>query len=109
MATAIGNPRRDLQAYEPNPQIVYSIDAVQQLLHVPRRRIVVYYKHGLISPVVDPECGGYFFNDEAIRALRRIEYLHEKQGVNLTGIKIILDLMKELESLQDEKHSRRNS
>ena len=105
MASRLNSETRDLQVFEPNPEIVYSIDDVQHLLHVPRRRIALYYKHGLVSPVVDPECGGYFFNDEAIRALKRIEYLRENHGVNLIGIKIILDLMNEVENLKNGARS----
>jgi DNA-binding transcriptional MerR regulator len=40
-----------------------------------RRTILVYCKHGLLTPVVDPVDNGYYFNDEAIRMLRRIEAL----------------------------------
>jgi len=49
--------------------------------------ILVYYKHGLVSPVVDPECGGYYFNDEAIRTLRRIEYLRTDCGIKPSASK----------------------
>ena len=64
--------------------------------------IAVYCKHGLLSPVVDPACGGYYFNDEAIRTLRRIEYLRADCGINLVGIKMILRLTNEVESLRAE-------
>ena len=53
-----------------------------------------------MSPVVDPECGGYYFNEEAIRTPCRIEYLHTDCGINLIGIKKILRLMNEMERLQ---------
>ena len=69
---------------------------------MPRRLIAVYYKHGLVSPVVDPDCGGFYFNDEGIRALRRIEYLRTTCGLNLGGIKMILDLMNEVERLRTD-------
>jgi DNA-binding transcriptional MerR regulator len=51
---------------------------------------------------VDPGCGGYYFNDEAIRILRRIEYLRNVCGINLSGIKMILDLVNEAERLRAE-------
>lgn len=69
---------------------------------MPRRLIAVYYKHGLVSPVVDPNSGGFYFNDEGIRTLRRIESLRTVFGLNLVGIKMILDLMKEVEHLRAE-------
>ena len=91
-----------IQVFEPDPDAVYTIEAVEHLVHVPRRMIAVYCKHGLLSPVVDPACGGYYFNDEAIRTLRRIEYLRADCGINLVGIKMILRLTNEVESLRAE-------
>ncbi len=91
-----------VQIFEPNPNAVYTIEAAEHIARVPRRLIAIYYKHGLVSPVVDPDCGGFYFNDEGIRTLRRIEYLRTVCGINLAGIKMILGLMNELERLRAE-------
>ena len=96
---------RALQVFEPDSRAVYTIEATAHLVHLPRRMILVYCKHGLISPVVDAACGGYSFNDEAIRNLRRIEYLRTVCGINLVGIKMILRLMNEAELLRTEMRS----
>jgi len=69
---------------------------------VPRRGILLYYKRGLISPAVSPEGAGYCFNREAIRALRCIEHLRSMHGLSLNGIKMILELMNEVERLRTE-------
>ena len=95
-------PGEAIQFFEPDPNAVYTIEAAEHIAHVPRRMILVYCKHGLVSPVVDPACGGYYFNDEGIRALRRIEYLRTVCGINLAGIKMILALMNEVERLCTE-------
>jgi DNA-binding transcriptional MerR regulator len=95
-------PPRALQPFEPDPRTAYTIEMTAHLVDVPRHTILLYCKHGLVSPVVDPACGGYFFNDEAIRVLRRVEYLRTNCGVNLTGIKMILDLMNKVERLESE-------
>jgi DNA-binding transcriptional MerR regulator len=95
-------PPRALQPFEPDPHTAYTIEMMAHLVDVPRHTILVYCKRGLVSPVVDPACGGYYFNDEAIRTLRRVEHLRANCGVNLAGIKIILDLMNEVERLQSE-------
>jgi DNA-binding transcriptional MerR regulator len=92
-----------LQLFEPDLHTVYTIEAVEHLVNVPRRMIALYCKHGLISSVVDPACGGYYFNDEAIRTLRRIEYLRTDCGVDLAGIKLILELAAEVERLRAER------
>lgn len=95
-------PTRALQLFEPDPRTAYTIETTAYLVDVPRHTILLYCKHGLVSPVVDPACGGYFFNDEAIRMLRRIEYLRATYGVNLAGIKMILELMNKVERLESE-------
>jgi DNA-binding transcriptional MerR regulator len=89
-----------LQPFEPDAGSVYSIETVATLLQVPRRHIVVYFKHGLVSPVIDPASVGWWFDDGAIRALRRMEYLRADCGINLTGIKLIMELTKEVELLR---------
>ena len=91
-----------LQLFEPDPEAVYTLEVAERLAHVPRRLIAVYYKHGLVSPVVDPASGGFYFNDEGIRALRHIEYLRMACGINLVGVKMIFALMDEAERLRAE-------
>jgi DNA-binding transcriptional MerR regulator len=95
-------PARAVQLFEPDPNAVYTIEATEHMAHMPRRLIAIYCKHGLVSPVVDPDCGGYYFNDEAIRILRRIDYLRTVCGINLVGIKMILHLMNDVEHLRAE-------
>ncbi len=91
-----------LQVFEPGAQTVYTIDAVAQLAQVPRRLIVLYYKHGLVSSVTDPAAGGWYFDDEAIRIVRRIEYFRSTCGMNLAGLKLVMALLEEVERLRTE-------
>ena len=95
-------PADAVQLFEPDPNAVYTIEAVERMAHMPRRLIAIYCKHGLVSPVGDPDCGGFYFNDEAIRILRRIDYLRSICGINLVGIKMILQLIKDVEDLRAE-------
>jgi len=75
-----------LQLFEPDPDVVYTIETTANLTHVGRRNILVYYKQGLLPSVLAPESGGYYFNDEAIRVLRRIGHLQTDHGI--TPIKV---------------------
>ena len=103
----VETPVTALQLFEPDARTVYTLDAVASLTQVPRRLIIVYCKHGLVSPVMDPACSGWYFNDEAIRILRRIEYLRTTCGLNIAGIKLIMDLAREVELLREELNFRR--
>jgi DNA-binding transcriptional MerR regulator len=90
-----------IQLFEPNPSTLYTIDLAARLADVRRHDILVYYKHGLVAPVMD-EQGVYYFNDDAIRVLRQVEHLRTTCGLNLAGIKMALDLLNEVERLQSE-------
>ena len=103
----VETPITALQLFEPDARAVYTLDAVANLTQVRRRLIVVYCKHGLVSPVMDPVCSGWYFNDEAIRILRRIEDLRTSYGLNLVGIKLIMDLSREVDRLHEELNFRR--
>jgi DNA-binding transcriptional MerR regulator len=99
---------RALQLFEPSPDAVYTIEATAHLVDLPRRTILVYCKHGLVSPARAKTGSGYYFDRDAIRALRRIDSLRSVCGDDLPGIKIILDLTSELERLHSEVRSLRN-
>jgi hypothetical protein len=100
MNTLAVNPTLAPQLYEPNPNQLYAIDVVEHLAQVSRRTILVYCKHGLISPVVDIESDGFYFDANAIFSLRYIEYLRLKYETNLSCIRMILDLKNEVNHLR---------
>jgi DNA-binding transcriptional MerR regulator len=91
-----------LQLFQPDARSVYTLEATSSMTRLPRRLIAICFKHGLVSPVMDPACSGWYFNDEAIRILRRIEYLRTACGLNMVGIKLIMDLASEVEPLRQE-------
>ena len=99
---------RWLQLFEPPPDAVFTIEGAAHLADVSRRTILVYCKHVLISPTRRTADSGYCFDSDAIRALRRINALRAVCGDDLSGIKIILDLMNEVERLHSEVRSLRN-
>ena len=104
---SVETPITTLQLFEPDARAVYTLEAAARLTQLPRRLIAVYFRHGLVSPVMDPACSGWYFNDEAIRILRRIEYLRTTCGLNMAGIKLIMDLAREVELLREELNFRR--
>jgi hypothetical protein len=90
-----------LQRFAPDPDAFYTLDAAAHLAGMPRHLVVVCCKHGFVSPLVDPEYGGYVFDLPAIRTLQRIEYLRSDCGINIAGIQVILRLMDEVERLRE--------
>jgi hypothetical protein len=91
-----------LEVFEPGPGALYSLDATAHLTEVSRRTILIYCRSGLIEPMKQPPYGALFFDEAAIRSIRQIERLRSTHGINLAGLRIIFDLLRELERLQEE-------
>ncbi len=95
-------PVHSLQPFAPDPELAYPIETIAHLANVPRHLVLLCCRHGLVAPEVDPEYGGYRFTGDAIRTLRRVDYLHADCGINFPGIRIILGLMDELDRLRGQ-------
>ena len=65
-------PSREIQLFEPPENAVYTLDATAHLVGVPRRTILVYCKHRLLSPVINGRYGGYCFDRDAVHVLRHM-------------------------------------
>lgn len=89
-----------IQPFTPVEDAFYGLDDAAHLAGLPRHFVIVCCKHGLVSPRVDAAYGGLYFSVPDIRLLRRIGYLHGECGINLVGIRIILDLTDEIERLR---------
>ena len=98
-----------LQPFEPMGEDVYSIETVVHITRTPRHQIAVYCRHGLIAPVTAPERDGWRFDHEAIRALRRIECLRAEYNMNLAGLRVISELLREVERLREEVRALRRA
>lgn len=95
-------PSREIQLFEPPADELCTIEAISRIVDVPRRTILIYCKHHLLSPATGTTDHGYCFNAHAIRTLRRIEALRTVCGDSFAGIKIILDLNAALERLRSD-------
>jgi len=95
--------------FEPVEDNVYSIETVVQITQTPRHQIAVYCRHGLISPVTAPEREGWWFDNEAIRMLQRLERLRVDYDLSLAGLRVISELWREVERLREEVRGLRRS
>src|SRR4051794_7352163 len=91
-----------IERHEPQPGVLYSLDGVVHLTGVSRRSVLLYCKSGLIRATEDPELGALAFDDEAIYTIHRVEYLRSHRGINLDGIRMIFELMREVRRLEHE-------
>ena len=91
-----------LALFEPAPDTLYSLDHVSLLLALSRRWIALCARHGLVHPAFDPLEEGWYFDAAAIQTLRRIEYLRAMHRLDMVGIKLVLDRMREVEWVRSE-------
>jgi hypothetical protein len=97
-----------LELFQPRPNVCYSLDATAHLAGVPRRSILIYWRAGLVRPVVQPPYGVMEFTEEAIYTVRRIEHLRAVHGVDLAWLKTMFDLLDVVERLRTELRFLRN-
>lgn len=81
--------------------ISYDLQMVLRLTGVRREALVEYCERGLL-PLEATELEAAAFDDHLVRVIRRIEFLRERHGINLAGIRIINELLAEVERLRRE-------
>ncbi|MDR3403230.1 MAG: hypothetical protein P4L99_12105 [Chthoniobacter sp.] len=97
-----------LELFQPNPNVLYSLDATAHLAAVPRRSVLLYCRAGLVRPIFQPPHGMMAFTDEAIYTVRRIETMRAAHSIDVALIKNMFDLMDEVERLRAEVRFYRN-
>ena len=93
---------RALELFQPEPNVLYSLDAAAHLAGIPRRSLLIYCRAGLVRPVFQPPYGVMAFSEEAIHTVRRIEHLRLLHGIDLAWLKTVFDLLDEVERLRAE-------
>ena len=73
-----------------------------RITEIPRSEIVVYCRHGLISPLEGPPEDEWHFDATAVHALRRLAYLRTQFALNRTGPRLSSALLREIEPLRSE-------
>jgi len=102
MTSIMNTSSLELQIFEPDPRLLYPIDMAARLLDMSRHTIVLSCKYGLIGAVTDPLRNGWYFDEEALRMLRRVEALRTLCGGNLGAARMILALQDEVSRLHAE-------
>jgi MerR family transcriptional regulator/heat shock protein HspR len=80
---------------------VYIISVAAELAGVHPQTLRIYERKGLVRP--HRTVGNTRrYSDEDIRTLRMIQELTQDEGVNLAGVKLIMELQSEIERLRDQ-------
>lgn len=97
------SPDSDLPLYDPEEHTTYSLEIIAKITGVSSQTILHYQEHGLIQRAGKRGV----FDDEDVHTLRRIEHLKNTCEANLSGIKLILSLIDEVERLKTSLRERK--
>lgn len=96
-------PSRDLPVYDEETDTFYSIDVIANLAGVSPQTVLHYQEQGFIRPAARDAGESVLFDVESLRLLRRIAHLRATCEMNDAGLKLILDLLHEIECLREER------
>lgn len=94
---------RDLPVYDVETDTCYSIEVIAELAGVDPQTILYYQEQGFIRSIASDGANDAFFDVECLRQLRRINHLRTTCEMNDAGLKLMLDLLNELECLREEQ------
>ena len=82
-------------------QEYYVISVAAELTGMHAQTLRTYDRLGLVTPM-RTKGGGRRYSRRDITMLRRIQHLSQEEGVNLAGIKTIIELTEQIDDLQEE-------
>jgi len=88
--------------YDPDTTATYNLAVVAELTGISSHLILRYQEQGLIVPVPNSPPAQPQFDDQALRALRRIDYLRSRCEMNESGLRLLLQLLDEVDRLRNE-------
>ena len=99
-----GPPVFALEVFEPRPGERYSLEAAAALARVPRRVILLYFRAGLVHAEFEPPYGAMRFTEDAIFAVRRIEYVRRLHELDIRRLTAVIALLGELAPRRSAVH-----
>ncbi len=81
---------------------MYVISVAAQLSGMHAQTLRTYDRLGLVSPM-RTRGGGRRYSERDIETLRKIQSLSQDEGVNLAGIKAIIELTAQRDQLEEER------
>jgi len=83
---------------------LFVISVAARLVELHPQTLRKYEKEGLIEP--SRTSGNLrLYSDRDIERLRQVKYLVERQGLNLAGVQLVLDLTRRLRVLRDQSEA----
>jgi MerR family transcriptional regulator/heat shock protein HspR len=80
---------------------VYYISVVAEMVETHPQTLRMYERMGLVAPC-RTRAGVRLYSQADVEQVRRIQHLTQELGVNLAGVEVIFDLLREMQRLQAE-------
>lgn len=94
--------KRNSQHHGDPSSTMYVISVAAELSGMHAQTLRTYDRMGLVSPM-RTQGGGRRYSDRDISMLRKIQALSQDEGVNLAGIKAIIELTDQVDALEAER------
>lgn len=94
-----GRERAGVDANLPEKRAVYVISVAAELAGVHPQTLRMYERRGLISPK-RTSGNSRRYSQRDVEWVRRIQQLTQDEGINLAGVRMIIDLQRRLEAIQ---------
>ena len=80
---------------------VYHISIVAEMVETHPQTLRMYERMGLVCPQRTRN-NVRLYSDEDVEHIRRIQHLTQQMGVNLAGVEVVFDLLREMERMRAE-------
>lgn len=100
-------PPDDRPIVESQPDTTYTLDVVARLTGLSTQTILFYHEKGLVPAAAERPAGEQLFDDEALRTIRRLEHLRTELELKEPALRLMVNLLAEIERLRSEVRSRR--
>jgi|SRR5688572_7043535 len=91
-----------LHIVSPSNQAPYTLEELARLGGVSPALVQRYFDEGLLPAVAGNARTSWFFDDNTLFELRRIQRLRRELGVNIAGVAVIHELLQQIEELKAE-------
>jgi len=83
-------------------EALYDLETLARLAAVHPTLVSKYIRLGLLDPVVGEGQGEHEwrFDDSSLHILRRIQRLRSELGININGVAVVLELLRQISELQ---------
>jgi len=93
-----------LHIHSPTREALYDLETLARLAGVHPALVSKYIRLGLLDPVAGEghDDHEWRFDDSTLHRLRRIQRLRSELGVNINGVAVVLELLRQIGDLQKE-------